>query len=236
MVTPDTPIQFSSNWAGYVVRPPASGISAISATWNIPRVTCAPSENSDSSQWVGLNGFSSQTLEQDGTDSRCLSGVPTYTSWYELLGIQEINGGSSVTITDSQRPTHANDLVHATVGVISQGGLSQWRFSLENLTAGWSYSISFLMPQVVTGTVTSAEWITERPSVCAITCQVEPLADFSMSKFDNAIVSTPSGPSEIRCLAAIQVVMMTSYGKMLATVSPPDFYGTSFQTTWVNDQ
>ena len=34
--------------------------------------------------WVGLDGYSSTSVEQLGTDSDCVSGKPSYYAWYEM--------------------------------------------------------------------------------------------------------------------------------------------------------
>ena len=37
-----------------------------------------------SSFWVGIDGFSSSSVEQMGTDSDVVNGIPTYYAWYNV--------------------------------------------------------------------------------------------------------------------------------------------------------
>ena len=34
--------------------------------------------------WVGIDGYSSSTVEQIGTESDVVNGTPTYSVWYEM--------------------------------------------------------------------------------------------------------------------------------------------------------
>ena len=72
-VGPDT----SNNWSGYVITAPAGSVSDVTGSWVVPGVTCAPGETSFASFWIGIDGDSSPTVEQIGTDSDCQNGIPT---------------------------------------------------------------------------------------------------------------------------------------------------------------
>ena len=73
----------SSNWSGYDVT--GGGATHVTGTWVQPTVqSCDRRENSWSSPWVGIDGDTSNTVEQVGTDSDCSHGVPTYYAWWEM--------------------------------------------------------------------------------------------------------------------------------------------------------
>src|SRR6478672_899782 len=73
----------SSNWSGYDVT--GSGAARATGTWVQPAVVnCSRRENSWSSPWVGIDGDTSGTVEQIGTDSDCVGGKPSYYAWYEM--------------------------------------------------------------------------------------------------------------------------------------------------------
>lgn len=72
----------STNWSGYGV--PASGAMDVQGSWIQPAVTCASGENSWASPWIGIDGYTSNTVEQIGTDGDCSNGKPTYYAWYEM--------------------------------------------------------------------------------------------------------------------------------------------------------
>src|SRR5690348_12236358 len=61
----------STNWSGYAVTGPNGSVSSVQGSWIVPSVTCAKHSATYSSYWVGIDGFSSGTVEQTGTDSDC---------------------------------------------------------------------------------------------------------------------------------------------------------------------
>src|SRR5712692_8671734 len=75
----------STNWSGYAVTGPSKSVTDAKGSWIVPAITgTCPSTNQYSSHWVGIDGFSSNTVEQTGTDSDCQNGAPTYYAWYEF--------------------------------------------------------------------------------------------------------------------------------------------------------
>ncbi len=63
----------STNWSGYAVTGANGTYKSVSANWTEPTATCT-SSRSDlyASFWVGLDGYSSNSVEQTGTDSDCV--------------------------------------------------------------------------------------------------------------------------------------------------------------------
>ncbi|HEX4063804.1 MAG TPA: G1 family glutamic endopeptidase [Streptosporangiaceae bacterium] len=57
--------------------------SEASATWTQPAITCGASATSVAF-WVGLDGYTSPTVEQAGTEASCQSGKASYYSWWEM--------------------------------------------------------------------------------------------------------------------------------------------------------
>jgi hypothetical protein len=73
----------STNWSGYAVE--GSGATNVTAAWTQPYATnCSTVPNSWSSPWVGIDGATSNTVEQIGTNSDCSRVRPTYCAWWEL--------------------------------------------------------------------------------------------------------------------------------------------------------
>src|SRR5262245_47089269 len=68
----------STNWSGYAVTGPNGSVSDVKASWYVPTASCPPSPNQYASFWVGIDGYSSNTVEQIGTDSDCQNGTPVY--------------------------------------------------------------------------------------------------------------------------------------------------------------
>lgn len=74
----------SSNWSGYAVQS-ASQFTVAEGKWGEPTATCNTSSAQYSSFWVGIDGYSSNSVEQLGTDSDCNGvGRPSYYAWYEM--------------------------------------------------------------------------------------------------------------------------------------------------------
>src|SRR5881396_1565935 len=93
----------STNWSGYAVTGPSGSVSDAKGSWTVPAIQgSCPSTNQYSSFWVGIDGFSSGTVEQTGTDSDCQNGAPTYYAWYEFYPHPAfLINGLTITITDT---------------------------------------------------------------------------------------------------------------------------------------
>src|SRR3989442_10465896 len=60
----------STNWSGYAVTGASGSVTDVKGSWTVPAIqgTC-PDTNQYSSVWVGIDGFSSATLQQTCTHS-----------------------------------------------------------------------------------------------------------------------------------------------------------------------
>ena len=95
----------SGNWSGYFAL--GQAFSAVTGSWSVPAVTCPTSATSYSSQWIGIDGAQSQTVEQDGTESDCFGGTPNYDAWYEMYGDNNVNSGYEVELQPGTYPVRA---------------------------------------------------------------------------------------------------------------------------------
>src|SRR5205085_9108488 len=78
----------SSNWSGYAAEsninsPSSYFVNKVVGTWTVPSVTCGIA-NTYSSLWVGIDGYSDNSVEQLGTEQDCSSGSPSYYAWFEM--------------------------------------------------------------------------------------------------------------------------------------------------------
>ena len=55
----------STNWSGYADT--GSSFSKVSSSWTEPSVTCSGRATQLAAFWVGIDGYSSDSVEQDGT-------------------------------------------------------------------------------------------------------------------------------------------------------------------------
>lgn len=172
----------SSNWAGYAVT--GGPFTSVSASWKQPAVTCAAGETSYSSFWVGLDGDTSNTVEQIGTDSDCLNGAPTYYAWYELYP----KSSAELAV-----PVAAGDSVSASVSTDGSG-----TFTLTIDVNGSSDTVTGRIPHA---SLSSAEVIAEAPSSNHGPNGELGLSDFGTVSFTGATVDGQSlgqqSPDEI---------------------------------------
>ena len=177
----------SSNWAGYVARPPAGKhVRSVSGTWVEPAVRCIAGRASYAAVWVGLGGFSQNAggLEQIGSDSDCTSsGRAVYSTWFELPPAGARGLGVNV------RP---GDRITASATVIGRDAT----LALRDLTSGARASRTLRVRNI---DVSTAEWIVESPSGClpSGSCRTLPLADFGQVSFTGATATLGSTTSTI---------------------------------------
>ena len=220
----------SSNWSGYAVTGAPGSITDVKGSWIVPAANCASSPSTSyASFWVGIDGFSSNTVEQTGTDSDCSSGTPTYYAWYEFYP-------HFAYYVPNMTAIHAGDVISAEVSF--SGG--HFTVSITDVTAGTSFSKSVKMSNAQRS---SAEWIIEAPYSGGIL----PLADFGTVSFGSdsthvsltcdATVGGASAPMGSAAFAAnlVEITMVASNGTTVKSQpSPLSADGTSFTDAWKN--
>jgi len=206
----------SRNWSGYVVAAANGSVSAVGGSWIVPAVSCSGTSSTFASFWVGIDGYDSLTVEQVGTDSDCLAGVPFYYAWYEFYP------NASVPI-DSVNVT-PGDLITASVAYGADGRFTTSVSSSE----GGSNSTSQAVPGAQRN---SAEWIAERPQECfGRGCSPSALSPFGTVDFgsyftgltggsDNATIGHLTGPISKFPRVAVTMISDVS-GPVLAEPTP----------------
>ena len=200
----------STNWSGYAAD--SGTYTSVSASWVQPTGTCSSRTAQYSSFWVGLDGYSSDSVEQDGTDTDCVNGKPQYYGWYETYPNPSYSFGSTV---------EPGDTITASV---TYEGSNQFKLTLADTTRGWSTSTT----QTVSGAArSSAEVIIEAPC-CTNSGGILPLADFGTVHLSNSVVDG----SPIGSLSPVQIYMTDSSGRTRDTVSSLSSEE-NFSATWV---
>ena len=199
----------STNWSGYA----ASGrtYTKVSASWVEPTGTCSGSAKY-SSFWVGLDGFSSSSVEQTGSEVDCSGRTPQYYSWYEMYPAYPVNFSNTVRPGD-----------HFTGSVTFNGG-SSYTLVLADTTQGWSHTVSASLSGAANS---SAEVIAEAPC-CTASGGILPLAHFSPVTFSSATVDG----SAIGNFNPTQIIMINNSGTPKDSISSLSG-GTSFTATWL---
>ena len=163
-----------------------SAFTKAKGSWIVPKAKCS-SGAQYASFWVGIDGYSSGTVEQTGTDSDCSGGSPVYYAWYEFYPAYPVYLAMTINPGD-----------HMSAKVVYSS--SKFTITITNETTGKSFSKS----STVSGAQrSSAEWIAEAPSSGS---GALPLADFTEVLFGDdhtsvtgtcdATDSTKAAPSE----------------------------------------
>jgi hypothetical protein len=152
----------STNWSGYAVT--GTSFTHAAGSWIVPTVNCTKTPNTFAAFWVGIDGWTSSTVEQTGTDSDCSGSTPSYYAWYEFY--------PHPSILISSVPVSPGNKMSATVSFSG----SEFTITITNETTGKSFSKS---SKVSGAKRSSAEWIAEAPC-CTNAGGILPLADFGI--------------------------------------------------------
>jgi hypothetical protein len=66
----------SENWSGYAVT--GSGFTKAQGSWNVSTVDCSATPNTYAAFWAGIDGYSSDTVDQTGTIGYCSGSTARY--------------------------------------------------------------------------------------------------------------------------------------------------------------
>ena len=157
----------STNWSGYAVT--GSRFTSVSSSWTEPTVTC--SATAYSSFWVGLDGDTSNTVEQTGTDADCSGKTPQYYAWYEMYPKFPVNLSGKVAPGDKLSAS------------VTTNGSGSFTLKITDSTQGWTNTTT---ARLKSAKLASAEVIAEAPSSSN---GVLPLANFGTVGFTSATVN-----------------------------------------------
>src|SRR6266581_3226764 len=137
----------STNWSGYAAAGAPGSFGSVAASWTQPSVSCT-AQNTYSAYWVGLDGDTTSTVEQLGTEADCVNGAARYYSWFEMYP----HPGYYATVTVV--PGHS---YRASVTFVGSGN---FRLSLQDTTTGQSFVTTQRLPSAKRASV---EAIVEAP-------------------------------------------------------------------------
>jgi hypothetical protein len=190
----------SINWSGFADTPtatngPASSVDSVSADWTIPQVNCLSGQyrNQDAflANWVGLDGYTSDTVEQLGTATQCYEGVEYYYDWVEMFPANTVEYGTTQCINNNVDCPRPGDRIAASVvETPGTGGNNNYTFKLTDFNQP---DESFYVPNLTCPASeclnTSAEWIVERPAFeLPFGAQILPQAYYGQTGFTNGTV------------------------------------------------
>ena len=222
------PLDQSSNWSGYADM--GSGFSAVNGNWTVPTIGCTAT-TSYSAHWIGIDGATSSTVEQDGTEADCSGGVASYDAWYEMYGDSAVNNGSEVELAPSSYPVYPGDAMTASVSVAN----TVWTLAISDAGSAahshnWQYSTNI---NYAGAAQSSAEWVVERPEICYLFfgCSLTTLANFGSVTFTSATATDNGTTGPISAVSYVGIEMVNG-STPIAVPGALDSTGTIFTDTY----
>jgi hypothetical protein len=205
----------STNWSGYADT--GSNFSAVTGSWTEPGASCSRGSTTYAAFWVGIDGYSSDTVEQDGTLIECYERAAYQYSWWEMYPTNDIQVvGESLA---------AGDSIHASV--VRSG--DSYTLSVTDSTHSAN---SFTTTQTCSDCDnSSAEWIAEAPC-CTNSGGILPLADFGTWTESGATVTEGSTSGVISSFTDDEITMIDNAGRVKAQPGSVSSTGNGFSDTW----
>ena len=210
------------NWSGYAAEtsltsPASQVVTDVKGQWVVPKVTGSYFRRAYSSVWVGIDGYSSSTVEQIGTEQDWTGFGTSYYAWYEMYPAGMVNVGR----------VYPGDAMTAEVSSPSAG-----TFVLTITDTTTAHHFTFTITKTLSSALrSSAEWVAEAPSSSS---GVLPLANFGTMTFSGA-QATINGHTGTISDASWQndlITMVTSGGTVKAAPGSLTGGGTGFSVTW----
>jgi Peptidase A4 family len=203
----------STNWSGYADT--GSAFSAVSSSWTEPSASCSGRTEQLAAFWVGIDGYSSDSVEQDGTLIECYRGEAYQYTWWEMYPTNDIQVVGETLA--------AGDAITATV---TRSGTS---YTLK-VTDSTHTADSFSTTQTCSSCAnSSAEWIAEAPSGSS---GVYPLADFGSWTASNASVTEGTTSGVISSFTDDEITMVDNSGATKALPGALNSSGNGFSVAW----
>jgi hypothetical protein len=199
----------SNNWSGYALTG-AGPYKSVSASWTQPAVDCATTRTGWSAFWIGIDGDTSASVEQTGSEADCSAGRPSYSAWFEMYPRYPVTFAE---------PVSPGDDFTAAVQSLTRG---RFKLTLSDTTQGWSRTVIRRLRSAALG---SAEAIAEAPSSGL---GVLPLADFETVDFSGLSVN---GSLVSASTPGTEPITMES-AKGATEAQPSTISDGSFSDTW----
>jgi len=200
----------STNWSGYAAT--TGTYTSVSASWTQPAGTCSRGDQY-AAFWVGLDGYSSSSVEQTGSEVDCVGRTAEYYAWYEMYPGPSENYSNTV---------RAGDHFNATV---TYEGSNKFSLYIADTTQGWSHTTTASLAGAARS---SAEVIVEAPC-CTASGGILPLTDFGTVSLTS---STANGSALGNAGGVTQIIMIDNAGRDKDTVSSLTS-GENFTATWL---
>ncbi len=200
----------STNWSGYAAT--TGTYTSVSASWTQPAGTCSRGDQY-AAFWVGLDGYSSSSVEQTGSEVDCVGRTAEYYAWYEMYPGPSENYPNTV---------RAGDHFNASV---TYEGSNEFSLYIADTTQGWSHTT---VASLAGAARSSAEVIVEAPC-CTNSGGILPLTDFGTVSLTGSMAN---GSAIGNAGGLTQIIMIDNSGRDKDTVSSLTS-GENFSATWL---
>jgi len=203
----------STNWSGYAAT--TGTYTSVSASWIQPKGTCTNGDQY-AAFWVGLDGYSSSSVEQTGSEVDCVGRTAEYYAWYEAYPAASRDYSNTVKAGDSFTST------------VTYTGSNKFSLYIDDITESWSHTT---VVTVANAARSSAEVIAEAPC-CTFFGGILPLTNFGTMNFTG---STANGADLGAAGGLTEITMVDNFGRDKDTISaltPSGVTGQNFSCTW----
>lgn len=207
----------TNNWSGYADdNSGGNTYSEVAGSWTEPAVSCTSASDTElAAFWVGLDGYNTDSVEQDGTLAECYDGAVYYFTWWEMYPSNAIQ-----VVGESLNP---GDSIYAQV--VDEGGGSYALTVADYSNSADSFSTTQTCSDCADA---SAEWIAEAPTGGS---GIYPLPDYSTWTVSGATV-TSGGEGVISSFPDDAITMVDTSGNAESTPSGLNGTGDGFTTYW----
>ena len=208
----------STNWSGYasvlgsLTNPTINTVTDVRGTWTVQPVDCSlAATNTYSSAWVGIDGYTSNSVEQLGTEHDCISGQPQYYAWYEMY----------------PKPGYRITKLSVQPGDVMTGEVrySGGKFVLSLMSSRGAFTTTQRSNKAVRS---SAEWIVEAPWSGGVL----PLANFGTLPFSSSSATINGVPGAINAFTYDKIDMANASNVLKDQTSDLSSGGTAFSVIW----
>jgi hypothetical protein len=200
----------SGNWSGYasatsLAAPQTASVTDVRGRWTVPSVK-ASRNDAYSSFWIGIDGYTDNSVEQIGTEQDWTGGAPDNYAWFEMY--------PKAAFLIDRFPIGPGDRVGARVEYI---GNATFLLSITNFTRGHAYTVPTRYTHARGAQYSSAEWVVEAPYSSGFL----PLANFGIGYFHHCVatINGTTGPINDRFWRHEALSMETSGGTLKARPS-----------------
>jgi hypothetical protein len=180
-----------SNWCGYAAMtnfdfPTVNSVKEVKGSWKVPKLSTRKN-NTQMDMFIGIDGFSNQTIELIGTAHDIVDGKQVNYAWFHIYP------ANSHSIKIKHFPVDVGDTLEAKVRYLKDGF---FEMVIKNCSKGITFVVPKKYTKNVTAERTSAQWIVEAPTIEENDVLLNDLADFGTVRFTDcsATISGKKGP------------------------------------------